>query len=91
MLLYKNFMKRCGLGGWKKDRKSDPKILRMERSGRKFCGKKIESKETNAVRYTKKKLEHWQVVYIALAGYDAIAIILSFFWHCGFGLTADIL
>lgn len=41
--------------------------------------KRLNQKKTNAVRYTKKKLEHWQVVSIALAGYDAIAIILSFF------------
>lgn len=41
--------------------------------------KRLNQKKTNAVRYTKKKLEHWQVVSIALVGYDAIAIILSFF------------
>ena len=41
--------------------------------------KRLNQKKTNAVRYTKKKLEHWPVVSIALAGYDAIAIILSFF------------
>lgn len=41
--------------------------------------KRLNQKKTNAVRYTKKKLEHWQVVSMALAGYDAIAIILSFF------------
>ena len=41
--------------------------------------KRLNQKKTHAVRYTKKKLEHWQVVSIALAGYDAIAIILSFF------------
>lgn len=41
--------------------------------------KRLNQKKTNAVRYTKKKLEHWQVVSIGLAGYDAIAIILSFF------------
>lgn len=54
-------------------------------------GKSLNQAKANAIRYTKKKVEHWQLVSLALAGYDAISIIIAFFWHCGFGLTADIL
>ena len=53
--------------------------------------KRLNQKKTNAVRYTKKKLEHWQVVSIALAGYAAIAIILSFFLALWFRSDCNIL
>ena len=35
-------------------------------------GKSLNQAKANAVRYTKKKVEHWQVVSLALAGYDAV-------------------
>ena len=54
-------------------------------------GKSLNQAKANAIRYTKKKVEHWQLVSLALAGYDAISIIIAFFLHCGFGLTAGIL
>ena len=38
--------------------------------------KRLNQKKTNAVRYTKKKLEHWQVVSLDLDGYDPLALIL---------------
>lgn len=54
-------------------------------------GKSLNQAKANAIRYTKKKVEHWQLVSLALAGYDAISIIIAFFLACGFGLTAGIL
>lgn len=39
----------------------------------------LNQNKNDSVQFTKKRIEHWQVVSIALAGYDAIAIILSFF------------
>lgn len=42
-------------------------------------GKSLNQAKANAVRYTKKKVEHWQVVSLALAGYDAISIVIAFF------------
>ena len=41
--------------------------------------KNLNQTKSDSVQFTKKKIEHWQVVSIALAGYDAIAIILAFF------------
>lgn len=41
--------------------------------------KNLNQNKNDSVQFTKKRIEHWQVVSIALAGYDAIAIILSFF------------
>ena len=35
-------------------------------------GKSLNQAKANAIRYTKKKVEHWQVVSLALAGYDAV-------------------
>lgn len=34
-------------------------------------GKSLNQAKANAIRYTKKKVEHWQLVSLALAGYDA--------------------
>ena len=42
-------------------------------------GKSLNQAKANAIRYTKKKVEHWQVVSLALAGYDAISIVIAFF------------
>lgn len=42
-------------------------------------GKSLNQAKANAVRYTKKKVEHWQVVSLALAGYDAVSIVIAFF------------
>ena len=42
-------------------------------------GKSLNQAKANAIRYTKKKVEHWQLVSLALAGYDAISIIIAFF------------
>ena len=42
-------------------------------------GKSLNQAKPNAIRYTKKKVEHWQLVSLALAGYDAISIIIAFF------------
>lgn len=44
-----------------------------------FMGKSLNQAKANAVRYTKKKVEHWQVVSLALAGYDAVSIVIAFF------------
>lgn len=41
--------------------------------------KNLNQTKNDSVQFTKKKIEHWQVVSMALAGYDAIAIILAFF------------
>ncbi len=38
-------------------------------------GKSLNQAKANAIRYTKKKVEHWQLVSLALAGYDAVSII----------------
>lgn len=42
-------------------------------------GKSLNQAKANAIRYTKKKVEHWQLVSLALAGYDAISIVIAFF------------
>ena len=41
--------------------------------------KNLNQTKSDSVQFRKKRIEHWQVVSMALAGYDAIAIILSFF------------
>lgn len=51
----------------------------MEKTGGDFVEKNLKQGKGNAVQTTKKRIEHWQVAAIALAGYDAIVIILSFF------------
>ena len=35
----------------------------------------------------KKNLEHWKVIALYLVLYDAVAVNLSYFWDCFFGLT----
>lgn len=41
--------------------------------------KNLNQNKHDSVQFTKKRIEHWQVVSMALAGYDAIAIMLAFF------------
>ena len=41
--------------------------------------KNLNQTKSDSVQFRKKRIEHWQVVSMALAGYDAIAIILAFF------------
>lgn len=41
--------------------------------------KNLNQMKSDSVQFRKKRIEHWQVVSMALAGYDAIAIILAFF------------
>ena len=47
-------------------------------------GKSLNQAKANAIRYTKKKVEHWQLVSLALAGYDAIS--MSYFRYSYFGV-----
>lgn len=41
--------------------------------------KNLNQTKSDSVQFRKKRIEHWQVVSMALAGYDAIAIIFAFF------------
>ena len=41
--------------------------------------KNLNQTKSDSVQFRKKRIEHWQVVSMARAGYDAIAIILAFF------------
>lgn len=41
--------------------------------------KNLNQNKHDSVQFIKKRIEHWQVVSMALAGYDAIAIMLAFF------------
>lgn len=41
--------------------------------------KNLNQNKHDSVQFTKKRIEHWQVVSMALVGYDAIAIMLAFF------------
>ena len=54
-------------------------------------GKSLNQAKANAIRYTKKKVEHWQLVPLHWPDTMQFRSLLHFFWHCGFGLTAGIL
>ena len=53
-------------------------------------GKSLNQAKANAVRYTKKKVEHWQVVSLLWPVQRSFLIVIAFFLAlCGFSLTAE--